>query len=342
MRNNVRSINESDFYLQNTLPEKIKFLLKYAVLAPSTHNSQPWFFKIENNICMVYFDPSLRMPQADPKNRDLFISMGCFLENLRIAAEYFGAFDALAYRCNQGSNLVAEVSFKNTISQAGPGDNLKKLFHAIPHRFNARGQFKKENIDTLYMEKLTPLNNFEGINVHFISEHEKIEKLAQLTAEGIKIAHGNPAFRKEISQWMRSNFSKQKDGLPGYALRIPALISLILPALVRLINLGGPLAKLNHKSITSAPLICVITANENLPLTWVKVGMLSERLMLAFNVATIKTSIFIAAIEMGNLHTKVQKILETDAIPHFLFCAGYMDTLQKLSPRHQAENKLRA
>ena len=29
--------------------EKLKFLLRYAILAPSTHNSQPWLFHIRGD-----------------------------------------------------------------------------------------------------------------------------------------------------------------------------------------------------------------------------------------------------------------------------------------------------
>lgn len=42
-----RKINISDFPEKGSLEFQIKFVLNYAILAPSTHNSQPWLFKIE-------------------------------------------------------------------------------------------------------------------------------------------------------------------------------------------------------------------------------------------------------------------------------------------------------
>jgi nitroreductase len=38
---------ETKFPEQSSPAEKLKFLLQYAVLAPSSHNTQPWLFRIQ-------------------------------------------------------------------------------------------------------------------------------------------------------------------------------------------------------------------------------------------------------------------------------------------------------
>ena len=40
------NVTEDEFPKKGALPEKISFILKYAILAPSGHNTQPWLFKI--------------------------------------------------------------------------------------------------------------------------------------------------------------------------------------------------------------------------------------------------------------------------------------------------------
>jgi len=37
-------INEQDFPRGEDSTEKLKFLIRYAILAPSSHNTQPWKF----------------------------------------------------------------------------------------------------------------------------------------------------------------------------------------------------------------------------------------------------------------------------------------------------------
>ncbi len=69
-------IEESDFPANGTTTEKLKFLLNYAILAPSGHNTQPWFFTIEDNAIELYADRTSTLPVVDPNNRELIISCG--------------------------------------------------------------------------------------------------------------------------------------------------------------------------------------------------------------------------------------------------------------------------
>src|SRR3989338_7328667 len=106
----LRDIRSEEFFMLKNSAEKIKFLLRYAILAPSTHNSQPWFFKIENNSCKIYADfEKYTIIEADPIKRDLYISLGCLIENLIVAAKYYNVFDRIEYCLEKGNDLVAEI-----------------------------------------------------------------------------------------------------------------------------------------------------------------------------------------------------------------------------------------
>jgi nitroreductase len=50
------NISVEDFPANGTTAEKWKFFLRYAVLAPSSHNSQPWLFYLRNNTLELYAD----------------------------------------------------------------------------------------------------------------------------------------------------------------------------------------------------------------------------------------------------------------------------------------------
>src|SRR4029453_2672477 len=72
------------------IEQQLRSLVRYAVLAPSTRNSQPWRFTIERNTVRVWADPSRRLPVADPDGRELHLSLGCALENLLVAGALLG------------------------------------------------------------------------------------------------------------------------------------------------------------------------------------------------------------------------------------------------------------
>lgn len=65
-------------------------IASYASKAPSGHNTQPWKFHITDSTITVLPNLDVALPVVDRNNRELFISLGCAVENLCIAASYFG------------------------------------------------------------------------------------------------------------------------------------------------------------------------------------------------------------------------------------------------------------
>ena len=57
--------------------EKLTFLLNYAVLAPSSHNSQPWKFNVSGDEISLFADKTRWLKVADADQRELHISLGC-------------------------------------------------------------------------------------------------------------------------------------------------------------------------------------------------------------------------------------------------------------------------
>ncbi len=336
-----RQISISDFPDKANLESQIKFVLSYAILAPSTHNSQPWLFKIKASECQIYYDPKLVLPEADPKTRDLHISIGCTVENLILAATYFNIFDSINYGPFEYKEHLATVNFKKYTGVRN--DKYKRILNTITKRIDARGLFSSEPVPIDLINRISSVVQeylVYNINIHWITEKNKIIKLSLLTADGLKAAYRSPIFRREMSRWMRHSLTKSKDGIPGYALRMPFLLSFMLPTLVRWFNLGGLLSKLNYKSLSSAPLVTVITADKDHPNTWLNIGRLVERLFLEFNSFGWQTSIFVAAVEMGNFYSEIQKIIGTNQIPQFLFVVGKVDLLHKATPRHELTKKI--
>ncbi len=328
-------IKKEDFPKNGSLKDKIKFVLGYAILAPSTHNSQPWLFKIKEDSCEIYYDPKLKIPQGDPLSRDLYISLGCLMENLVIASNYFGIFREIKVVLND--NFVAEIYFKE---QGEQNQDLAYLVDIIPQRVNARGIFEDKPLQDDIQAEMMSLKKDGRIRTDFITSKEKIEKIAAITAEGLKLAYKNPSFRKEMSGWMQNSLSAKKSGMPGYSLKMPFLLSFIIPTLVKFFDISPILARLNYKSLASAPFICIFSAEESIPSVWFETGRMAQRFMLQLNSKGIKTSIFVASIEMGNLYEKVQEVGRINLRPQFLFCAGYMKGTQEHSPRHALEDKL--
>ena len=85
------NVSESQFPKDGTKTEQLKFLLNYAILAPSSHNTQPWLFKIiGDNVIELHADRTRALALVDPVDRALTISCGAALSHLQIAIRHLG------------------------------------------------------------------------------------------------------------------------------------------------------------------------------------------------------------------------------------------------------------
>lgn len=64
----------------------VRELIRHATLAASSHNTQPWKFRIRQDSIVILPDYSRRCPVVDPDDSHLFKSLGCAAENLVHAA----------------------------------------------------------------------------------------------------------------------------------------------------------------------------------------------------------------------------------------------------------------
>jgi hypothetical protein len=60
------SVSSSHFPEEREAADKLTFLLRYAVLAPSGHNTQPWLFSVRGDTVDLYADRTQALPVVDP------------------------------------------------------------------------------------------------------------------------------------------------------------------------------------------------------------------------------------------------------------------------------------
>ena len=74
-----------------TLKPDEQEILDLASLAPSGHNTQPWFVRyLAPYHWIIGNDKSKWLPAVDPNQRETILSIGAFLQNLEYAANSFG------------------------------------------------------------------------------------------------------------------------------------------------------------------------------------------------------------------------------------------------------------
>jgi hypothetical protein len=337
-------IKENDFPKDGSLSEKMNFLLRYAILAPSGHNTQPWLFKIVgNNVIEVYADRSRALPLVDPDDRELIISCGAALYNLCLAANYFGIEDEVRLLPDKNNNpgLQARISLKyddkGTIKKQAERD--APLFEAITKRRSNRSSFEKRTLPDDLLVSLKDSASGNGAWLDMIYDEEKKNALADLISQGDRIQLSDKRFRRELAAWIHPNRSKSQDGMPGYAHGVTGDIASHLgPFLIRTFDIGKGQAAKDKELATGSPVLAVLGTDADEPLNWIKTGQALERILLRARADNIWTTFMNQPIEVPELRPKLLQALgRATGFPQLLMRMGYGKEV-KPTPRREIDD----
>src|SRR3989344_8935674 len=147
-------------------------------------------------------------------------------------------------------------------------------------------------------------------------------------------------FREELSGWLRHNFTKNYDGMPGFCLGLNDIQSIIGPFLIKNYNMGRTQAKYDKQSILSASVLVVISSEDDNKETWVEVGELYEEILLLGAKYGIKNGTFASLVEFDVLNKKLKSILKISEKPQAFFRLGYSNSKVSHTPRYPVEKVL--
>lgn len=335
-------IEESDFPVNGTTTEKLKFLLNYAVLAPSGHNTQPWFFKIEEDVIELYADRTRTLPIVDPRNRELIISCGAALFYLRLAILHFGYEDIVEYSKifspSKNPHLLARISLGRRISTTGE------------HHFLFRAIQKKHTYSHPLLARQIPLSLILELETAACAEYcwleivpeKMLQTVINLIIKGDRLQKTDPLFSFELDRWSHSSKSFSHNGISAYPQEINESLDEIAPLISFTIN-SLDLKKIQPhqecKLAETAPILAVLSTNSNTHQDWLAVGQALARVLLQANGNGIQASFLNQPIEISNLRLQLQNILKTESCPQILLHIGFeKDTHPK--PKRTLEDVL--
>jgi hypothetical protein len=328
-----------DFYKQQSEADKLKFLLKFAVLAPSSHNTQPWAFSVSRNSIHVYREINRRLPIADTNDRQLLLSIGCTIENILIAADYYGYDGEVIYKDDKDGgavkDLIAVINFKNRTGKKETNEsrNDDHLIHSIITRRTNRGKYKDDSISQKILQSIESLQT-DGLKMTFVHDKEKIFKLGDIAVAASIESMVDDAFRHELSQHLKHNVTKSKIGMPGFTLGIPTPISFLLPSLMRRFNMEKAAQKQNESLFRKyTPYIAVISTKEDEKRQWLEAGRKFQHLSLILTKEGISFSPWGAPIQIGSFYRDIQSVINNDYRPQIFFRVGYAKKPARHSPR---------
>ena len=312
-------LRAADFPEGGALADKLAFCLGYAVLAPSGHNTQPWFFALREEAVDVYADTLRALPVVDPQHRELIISCGAALETLVVAMGRFGLRHDVQLTPDPGKpDHLARVR----VLGLGAPDESDPLFSAITRRHTSRVAYGEEPVsrDVVLALETEPLA--EGVWFHKVPGLDERLAVADLVEEGDRIQMADGHFRQELSEWLHRNTSASRDGMPGYAFGVGDLASTLGPLLIRTFDLGERQAAKDRSLALKSPLLGVVGTDRDGVRPWIGAGRALARVLLRATAAGLSASFLNQPIEVPELRPRLATAIGYPGLPQLLLRFG--------------------
>jgi nitroreductase len=311
---------DCDFPVRGDPGERLRFLLSWAVQAPSRHNTQPWLFEIEGDEVRVYGDGSRALRTTDPDGRELLMACGAALTNLTLAAAHFGfATSSEIARGHRRDGLVARV----WLEERRPSTpDTEELFQAIPRRRTNRLPLDGREPPEGLVAQLVREARREGASLRPVEDHQR-SLVADLVSEGDEVQWSNPRWRAELSAWTRLNGSTRLDGMPAAAHGLSDLAAVLKPLVQRLRNPSRLEAERDRRRARTTRALLVLSTRRDGNEEWVAAGEAMQRILLRATAAGLTASYLNSAIEVPELRGRLRDAIGEAGVPQIMIRLGY-------------------
>ena len=289
--------------------------LRAAIAAPSIHNSQPWRFALRPGGVDVFADHGRRLGVVDPRGRELLISVGAALLNLRVAVLAHGRVPVTRLLPDPGRpELMASVRLGPPIVA---DRTVRALADAIPLRHTNRRPFTRVTVPSGVLDELAAAARVEG-GVLTVADDLARDQLLGLVRSADRLLRRDCGYRHELDAWTSAD-PRRGDGVPRNAFGPwDALETLPL----RDFALTWPIEPRRAAHFEAHPTLVVLATAADTPEQWLRAGQALERVLLTATVRGLATTPMSQPLEVP----RIRELLTDRAAgtcPQIILRVGY-------------------
>jgi iron-sulfur cluster repair protein YtfE (RIC family) len=330
-------VDAEDFPTKEGGAAKLAYLVRYAVQAPSSHNTQPWLFHLDGDTLYLYADRARALPVVDPDDRALLISCGAAFGHLRIAARHYG--HELRYELLPDSGDEDVLARAELVPSDPSSYDEKLLFWAISQRRTNRQAFETRPLPAELVPLLTAAAEEEGAWLVPLDGEPERARLSELVAEGDRLQLDDPRFRRELASWVHPRRTKARDGMPSYAVTLPSLLATLGPFVIRTFDVGKGVAARDRKLADGSPTLLVLGTDGDTPADRLRAGIALGRVLLRATQEGVAASFLNQPVEVSELRPKVAELAGRSGPAQLVLRMGYGPAVQP-TPRRPVRDVL--
>lgn len=309
----------------DVIDSRVERMLSAAANAPSVYNTQPWQASVTGNLVTVRADPSRQLHHSDPHGREMLISCGAFLFNLRTAARRDSLTASVTVLPDpDDSLLVAEVEL-----EPGPPPNTDELelSVAIGRRATSRVPFDDQPLFTDVLMAIQAAVQAEGAGLRLVQPAEPARKeMIGLIRRAEALAAEDPVARAEEAAWTATEPGRA-DGIPQELLGPVATDD---QAPVRRFHASTGSAVFEQRTT-----MAVVATPNDTALDWVTAGQSLQHGLLVATTYFVHASFATTVLENPTTRHDLREVLSLDGAPQMVVRLGYSSAPQH-TPRRPA------
>lgn len=279
-------------------------LVRYATLAPSSHNTQCWKFSIGRDEISILPDLTRRCPVVDPDDHHLFVSLGCAAENLVHAARANGYEGIAAVDADAGKGI--RITLDRTAPRSTP------LFEAIPRRQCTRAEYDARPIANEELRLLEQAGTGNGVRVLLLTDGAAMGNVLEYVIQGNTVQIHDPDFVAELKHWIRFGEREaidQGDGLFGRSSGNPAIPRWLGSPLFNMVfTVKSENDKIARQIRSSSGIAVFVSDTDDKP-RWIETGRCYERFALQATALGIRNAMLNQPVEVGAIRPQFASFL---------------------------------
>jgi nitroreductase len=296
-------------------PEQVEDALTTASRAPSVHNAQPWRFRVKRDRIELHADSSRRLAATDPEDRELRLSCGAALFNLRLALEAAGVRPLVSMLPGHDApGALAVIRRGGTIKMS---DENRALLDAVPRRRTNRRPFLEAAVDPQQRHALVRAAELERSWLHVLTTPEERVQLKWFVQQAHAIQLGDGGVQAELAAFTGHR--------PGASDGVPPASAGVRPDMQdewAFRDFQGP-ERHPGKDYESDPLVVVLCSHYDGPLGELQAGQAMQRVLLTATTRGLSASFMSQPVEVRRVREELRRALGGTLAPQTVLRLGF-------------------
>jgi nitroreductase len=325
-----------DYFREKTSRDKLLFLVRFAVLAPSSHNAQPWRFVVSDATIDIVPDRDRAVPVSDPLEKNLFTALGCALENILVAADYYGLGTSVVYDPKGVHGVAARVSFVFP-KEGGTCENKDHLIFSISKRRMNRNPYDPAKLPPEdFLKEIVEFSDVD-VDLSLVMDDDLRKKIAKIVMDSRIKIFDDPSFRAEMAKYKKNNLTGSSVGITGNTMGFNTPMSLIAPFAIKHFNVLRSIQQ-KEEDIMSifSPVHLMISTKKETQEAWMRSGGILQKIMLSASGRGIASGMSLLPPSTTDMQ-RLKEIFDNVSQPHIFVRMGYAEKIPPHAPRLRAE-----